>query len=218
MAFRPCSRCRHLLRMQQQDRGGVLWPFDPVHVTTFLAGKSETEVAFMSFRPRSHRCHLPHMHGGGFCVVSSPFALPPPPLACKSETEVDFYVVSTPFMPPPPPSHARASRRWFYGLSTPFALPPPPSHATARWKWVFCRFDPFRIATTSLTCKSEMEVDFYVVSTPFAPPPPLSHARASQRWIFRGVQPPLPSHTTASRMWVFMAFRPRSHRYYLAFF
>src|SRR6266567_4712029 len=87
-------------------------------------------------------------------------------------------------MLPPPPSHARVRRRWFYyGLSTPFVLAPPPSHA---WRWVLCRFVPFRIAATSLACKSEMEVDFYVVSTPFAPPPPPSHARASRRWIFRG--------------------------------
>ena len=114
------------------------------------------------------------------------------------------------FMLPQPLSHAKARRRWgfmafrpcsrhhhlprrqerdrggVYVISTPFAPLPPPSHAR---RWVLCRFVPFRIATTSLACKSKMEVDFYVISIPFALLPPPSHARVSQRWVFRGFRP-----------------------------
>jgi hypothetical protein len=146
--------------MQQRDGGGVLWPFDPVHVTTFLAGKSEMEVGFMSFRPRSRRCHLPHMHGGGFCVVSSPFASPPPPLACKSETEVDFYVVSTLFAPPPPPRMQERVRGGILGSFDPVHAASTSLACKSESEVVLWPFDPVRAATTSLACNSETEVDF----------------------------------------------------------
>jgi len=195
-------------------------PFDPVRVaTTSLAGKSETEVVFMSFRPvraaatslactevgfvsfrplsRSRRRHLPRMQervGGG------------------------FYVVSTPFMLLPPPSHAKARRGWFYGLSTPFVLPPPPSHATAKRRWGFMAFRPR--SRRHLPRRQERDGGgFYVVSTPFALPPPPSHATARRKWVYVVLtpfaSPPPPSHARARRRWIFMSFRPRSRRRHL---
>ena len=117
--------------MQERDGGGFLGGFDPVRVaTTSLAGKSETEVGFMLFRPRSRRCHLPRMQqrdGGGFCVVLSPFALPPPP------------------------SHARASRRWIFREFRPRScrchFPRIQQQVGCGFLWPF---DPVRTATTWL--------------------------------------------------------------------
>ena len=114
--------------------------------------------------PRPHSTHLSPHHlprmqkrdGGGLLCGFDPVCAPTTSLACKSETEVAFYGVSTPFAPPPPPSRAKARRRW-----------------------PFMGFRPRSRPTTSLACKSEVEVGFCGVSTPFGTPPPPSRASAS---------------------------------------
>jgi len=104
----------------------------------------------MSFRPHSRCRHLSHMQqrdGGG------------------------FYVVSTPFASLPPSSLARARWRWFLWPFALFAPPQPPSHEMEVVLWPF---DPVRTTATSLAYNSELDVGFYGPLTPFAPPLPLT--------------------------------------------
>jgi len=124
--------------------------FDPVHVTTSLAGKSETEVGFMSFRPRSRRRrHLPRM---------------------QQRDGSGFYVVLTPFASPPPPSHVRARRRWIFMSFRPRSRRRHLPRMQERVGGGFLvGFDPVRAAATSLTYNSEWDVGCYGLSTPFAP-------------------------------------------------
>jgi len=119
--------------MQQRDGGGVLWPFEPVCVAaTSLARKTETEV------------------------VSSLFALPPPP------------------------SHATARRRWIFMSFQPHSRPRylacksepggfsgglDPVHSTATSPAYnsesdisFMALQPRLHRATSLACNSESEV------------------------------------------------------------
>ena len=226
MEFRPRSCHHHHPRMQERDGGGVLccltpfvlpppsharakgrWDFNPIHAaTTSLACKSEKEVGFMSFHPRSCRRHL----------------------ACNSKTG-KFYVISTLFASSPP-SHARARRRWifmsfrprwhrhhllhgqerigggFYVASTPFASPPSPSHARVSRR---CIFEGFRPRSR---CRHFPHVQQKVGCGLFLTPRPGSHCcylPRMQQQVRGGIvwyglwtlfaPPPPPSHATASR-------------------
>src|SRR6266567_3808147 len=88
--------------------------------------------------------------------------------AHKSELEVDFYVVSTPF----PSSTSLACKSEpkvdIYCVSTPFSLPPPPLPAKASRRWIFL---PLRR-------------HFHLRSALFPPPPLGLYARPSRRWTF----------------------------------
>jgi len=89
-------------------------------------------------------------------------------------------------MPPPPPSHARASQRWTF-IAFQCCFPPPPLSTRLSQRWTFMMFwqmvwtcatlshtphTSICTTTTSLTCKSEPEVNVYGVLMSFLPPPP----------------------------------------------
>src|SRR6266568_1120634 len=88
--------------------------------------------------------------------------------------------------------------------------PPPPSHTKVSRRWIFIMFRCHSHASTSLMCKSELEVDLYSVPMPCSPCPPPSHANTSQRWFYcllmLFMHPPPPSHAKVSRRWFSMTF------------
>jgi hypothetical protein len=87
--------------------------FRPVHAAaTSIACKSETEVVSMVFRPRSHRRHFPCIQQRVGCGFLWPFD-PVRTAATQSMQQRvggGLYGLSTPFALPPPPLHATASR------------------------------------------------------------------------------------------------------------
>jgi hypothetical protein len=189
----------------------------------------------MAFRHRSQLLHLPRVQkraGGEFLSLSDTLAASSTSLACKSETEVDYYRISTPLPRLPPPSHGRVRRRCIPASSTSLAcksepevgffrvstLIPPPSPPLQ----VSLAFRPCCRSSTSLACKSEPEAGFSRVWK-LLPPPPLplrGFSRVSTVLVgFYGVSAPFapsppPLHARARRRWFFTAFRrPSRHRH-----
>jgi hypothetical protein len=166
-------------------------PLPPSHA------KTSRRWIYVVSRRHSHVPHLPRMQeraGGGFFLLSTPFAPPPllhakqvgghfdtvrassTSLACRSKSDVDFYRFLMLFAPPPPPSHAGG------------------------------HFDAVcASSTTSLVCKSEPEVDhitFSQSSRIFHFP----HVQERAKWIvnhFLASSLRLSSH---SRWWAIIPF------------
>jgi hypothetical protein len=109
--------------------------------------------------------------------VLMPFACSPPLRLQKRAGGVDLWNFNAVALPPPP-SHARQCVG-FYRILTVFAPPPPSSclpRMQQRAEGGFYGFDGICASSTSLACKSQLEVDRYSVSTSFAPPSPTFHA------------------------------------------
>ncbi|KAF8971927.1 hypothetical protein BDZ97DRAFT_2025976 [Flammula alnicola] len=164
----------HLPRMQERDGGGLVSTFEATTASPppSHARARRRRIGF-DFRSRRH-------------VSTS--------LACKSETEVDWFRLSK----LPPPLHLpRMQERVRGGLVSIFeaaAASPPPSHARARRRRIGFDFRSRRHVSTSLALKSESEVDWFR----FSKPPPRLHLPRMQERVRGGLVSIFEATTTAA--------------------
>ena len=135
-------------------------------------------------------------------------------LACKSETEVGFNVVLTPFGVLPHPSHARARRRLIFRGFRHHSCRLHLLRMQERDRGVFMAFRS-RSRYRHLTCNSE-KVRFYGLSTLFASPPPPSQARVRRRWVYVvltvcAAATSLACKSETQVSFIIMSFQPLSH-------